>query len=61
MSKWIYDGYVKVKTGIGRHQRYIEYRRYKCLNCGWSVRIKRTMNPPQYCPKCQKNMTEGEG
>ena len=60
MSKWIYDGYTKVKTGSGRHQRYVENLIYKCLDCGWSVRTERTMKPPQYCPNCKKNMKEGE-
>lgn len=61
MSKWIYDGYTKVKTGSGRHQRYVENHIYKCPDCGWSVRTERTTKPPQYCPNCQKDMKEDEG
>jgi len=58
--RWIYTGYTKVKTGSGRHQRYVENLIYKCPDCGWSVRTERTMKPPQNCPNCQKNMKEGE-
>ena len=61
MSKWIYDGYTKVKVGSGRHQRYVENQIYKCPDCGWSVKTERATKPPQYCPNCQKNMKEGEG
>lgn len=61
MSKWIYDGYTKVKMGSGRHQRYVENRIYKCPDCGWSVRVECMVKPPRYCPNCKKDMREGEG
>ena len=60
MSKWIYDGYTKVKMGNGRHARFIENYIYKCPNCGWSVRVERLEKPPHYCPNCKENMKEGE-
>ena len=58
MSKWIYDGYTKVKIGSGRHARYVENHIYKCNVCGWSVRVERTENPPRYCPSCMADMKE---
>lgn len=62
MSRWIYDGYTKVKTGSGRHARYIEEYIYKCPDCGWTIRADRTaLYPPRYCPNCQKDMKEGKG
>ena len=52
MGEWMYDGYTKVKTGAGRHTQYVENHIYKCLNCGWSVRVMRIEKPPRYCPNC---------
>ena len=62
MSKWIYDGYTKIKTGSGRHAKYIEKHIYKCHDCGWSIRADRTeLYMPKHCPNCQKDMWDGEG
>lgn len=58
MSKWIYDGYTKVKIGSGRHARYVVNHIYKCNVCGWSVRVERTVKPPRYCPSCREDMKE---
>lgn len=58
MSKWIYDGYTKVKIGSGRHARYVENRIYKCNGCGWTVRVERMEKPPRYCPSCMADMKE---
>ena len=62
MSKWIYDGYTKVKKGTGKKQRYIETYIYRCPDCGWTIRAERTaLHPPRYCPNCKADMKEGEG
>lgn len=58
MSKWIYDGYTKVKIGSGRHARYVENHIYKCNGCGCPVRVERTEKPPRYCPSCMADMKE---
>ena len=60
MSKWIYDGYTKVKMGNGRHARFVWNYIYKCPDCGWSVRVERTQKPPRFCPNCKKDMKEGK-
>lgn len=60
MSRWIYDGYTKVKTGSGRHARYIENRFYKCPDCGRSVVVEWMVKPPQLCPNCKANMRKEE-
>ena len=51
-SGWMYNGCMKVETGSGKHHKYVENHMYKCLNCGWSVRVEQTEKPPRYCPKC---------
>ena len=58
MSKWVNDGYTKVKVGTGRRARMVEYHIYKCPGCGSTVRMERTLNPPRYCPNCRKDMKE---
>lgn len=58
MSKWIYDGYTKVKVGTGRHARMVGNHIYKCPNCGWSVRVEQSERPPMCCPNCQSDMRE---
>lgn len=60
MSKWIYDGYTKIRVGHGRHARYIETHTYICPDCNWHERIERTVKPPEFCPVCGKNMKDGE-
>lgn len=52
MSGWMFEGYVKDKVGTGRHTKFIEYHDYKCLHCGYYMRVERTQKPPRYCPKC---------
>ena len=56
MSAWMYDGYTKVKVGTGRYAKMVENHIYKCLHCGWSVRVERTKKPPMYCPNCGADM-----
>ena len=56
MSKWIYDGYTKVKTGTGRHARMIEKRIYICPDCQKSIRIETMVKPPRTCPNCGADM-----
>lgn len=56
MSRWMYDGYTKVKVGTGRRAKMVENHIFKCLNCGWSVRVERTEKPPRYCPNCGSDM-----
>lgn len=58
MSAWLYDGYTKIKVGTGRHARMVENHVYKCLHCGWSVRVERSEKPPMYCPNCKSDMRE---
>lgn len=53
MSGWMYDGYTKFKAGTGRRAKMVENHIFKCLHCGWSVRVERTEKPPRYCPNCR--------
>lgn len=58
MSKWIYDGYTKVKIGSGRHARYVTKYTYKCPYCGLSVRVERLERPPRFCQNCNADMND---
>ena len=58
MSRWIYDGYTKVKVGNGRHARMVENRIYICPDCKQSIRLEWMVKPPMYCPNCNANMKE---
>ena len=60
MSKWIYDGYTKVKIGAGRHARMIEKRIYICPDCQKSIRIETMVKPPRTCPNCGADMRPTE-
>ena len=58
--KWVYEGYTKVKTGSGRHARFIENHIYICPDCKREIRVEGTQKPPRFCPNCQKDMRENE-
>ena len=60
MSKWIYDGYTKVRIGAGRHARMIEKRIYICPDCQKSIRIETMVKPPRTCPNCGADMRGGK-
>ena len=52
MSKWIYDGYTKVKQGSGRSAKMVETWIYKCPNCNHTIRLEwsRRHQTPSKCP-----------
>ncbi len=53
-SRWKYDGYVKVRVGMGRSARYREQWDWKCTVCGNTVRTPAGNQnaPSKPCPKC---------
>lgn len=58
MSKWIYDGYTKVKVGTGRSARMYERHIYICPACKKTIRIGWNQKPPMTCPNCSADMEE---
>ena len=56
---WLNNGVTEHTYGK-RHPRTVRTRSYKCLNCGWSVRVELSEKPPRYCPNCGKDHKEDE-